>query len=179
MKFTPYSIKSQEFNKNMRGYDIEEVTIFLESLSDEVEKLQAENESFKNELEKKNTRLEDFKKIEKTLQNTLLNAQESTTKTVETTKRQTALLIKEAELKASQIINTAKDEADTYRSTILKLREEKSLLIAQIRAVVDSQAELLLRSSGAVKTERPQIKREEPKEPKTDVNVDGILERLL
>lgn len=179
MKFTPHAIKSQEFNRNMRGYDVEEVTVFLESLADEFEKLQTENEKFKKEVERKSIQIEDFKKIEKTLQNTLLNAQESTTKTVETTKRQTALLIKEAELKASQIINSAKDEADTYRNTILKLRDEKSLLIAQIRAVIDTQAELLSRNSDEIKTEKPKVKKDEPKKPQTDVNVDGILEKLL
>ena len=38
MKFTPFSIKNQEFSRAVRGYDKEEVRAYLEKLSDEVER---------------------------------------------------------------------------------------------------------------------------------------------
>ncbi|KAB2842088.1 MAG: DivIVA domain-containing protein, partial [Melioribacteraceae bacterium] len=40
MKYTPFSIKNQEFNKSVRGFDKEEVHAFLEKLAEEFERLQ-------------------------------------------------------------------------------------------------------------------------------------------
>ncbi len=38
MRFTPFSIKAQEFNKSVRGYDKDEVRAYLDTLSNEFEK---------------------------------------------------------------------------------------------------------------------------------------------
>ena len=91
MKVSPLSIKKQEFNKSLRGYDKEEVQAYLEKLSDEFEMIQKENDSLKKELENANEKLAEFRKIEKNLQNTLLKAQESSSKSIESTKKQAGL----------------------------------------------------------------------------------------
>ena len=109
---SPLSIKKQEFNSSLRGYDKEEVEAFLEKLADDFEELQQENESIKRQLDDANLRLSEFARIEKSLQDTLLKAQDSSTKAIESTKKQTSLMIKEAEIKASQIIEKAKNYAE-------------------------------------------------------------------
>jgi cell division initiation protein len=65
MKFSPFNIKNQEFNKALRGYDKDEVQLFLEKLSDEFEKINSENDSLKKELEKATSRINEYKRIEK------------------------------------------------------------------------------------------------------------------
>ena len=45
MKFSPFSIKTQEFGKGVRGYDKDEVRAYLEKLSDEFELIQSQNTS--------------------------------------------------------------------------------------------------------------------------------------
>lgn len=180
MKFTPFSIKSQEFNKSMRGFDPDEVNTFLEDLSYEFERLSSENEKLKREVIEKDEQLVSFRKIEKNLQNTLLNAQESTSKTVESTKKQTALMVKEAELKSNQIITKAREDADKIRNTVLKLREEKDLLIAQIRTIVETQSEILSGGgSYSSAEEKSEGSKKEKDKPKSDINADDILEQLL
>jgi cell division initiation protein len=140
---SPLSIKKQEFNSSFRGYDKEEVEAFLEKLADDFEELQQENESIKRQLDDANLRLSEFARIEKSLQDTLLKAQESSTKAIESTKKQTSLMIKEAEIKASQIIEKAKNYAEEIRNSVINLREEKDLIIAKLKAIVNSQARLL------------------------------------
>ncbi len=108
MKFTPFGIKTQEFSRTVRGFDRDEVKVFLERLSDEFEKLQNENETLKKESERLEEQIREYKRIEKSLQQAMLNQTESTSKTVESAKKQTALMIKEAELKSLQIIENAK-----------------------------------------------------------------------
>lgn len=180
MKFTPFGIKNQEFNKSVRGYDREEVKAFLEKLADEFERIQNENDKLLKELEEKNEQLKEFKKIEKNLQTALLNATESTTKVIDSAKKQTALMLKEAEIKAAQLIEKAKENANTIRDSVLKLREEKKLLVAKIKAMIETQSNLLEISAQSNSSITPQKEKiVENKEDQTEIDVDDILEKLL
>src|SRR5690554_1462018 len=143
MKVSPISIKKQEFSKSVRGFDRDEVKAYLEKLADEFEDLQLQNEKLKKEVEQANAKLSEFRRIEKSLQDTLLKAQESSAKSVESTKKQTSLMIKEAEIKASQILEKARESANEIRSSVINLREERDLIVAKLRAIINSQAHLL------------------------------------
>ena len=174
MKFTPFNIRNQEFNKSVRGYDRDEVRAFLEKLSDDYERLQAENEKLKNKLDEFQDQVNEFKRIEKSLQHTLLNAQESSSKSVESAKKQTTLMLKEADLKASQIVEKAKENANNIRDSVLVLREEKNLLIARLKAMVNSQISLLDMNVRNIESqEKP--KKQINKEESHDIDVDDIL----
>ena len=178
MKVSPISIKKQEFNKVLRGYDKDEVQAYLEKLSDEFEALQKENESLKNDLEESAAKLAEFRKIEKNLQDTLLKAQESSSKSIESTKKQTGLMIKEAEIKASQLLEKAKESANEIRNAVINLREERDLIIANLKSIINSQAHLLemkVEEAGEEEIEVKQI--EQPK--KIDINVDEVVNKLL
>ncbi len=183
MKFTPFGIKNQEFNKSVRGYDRDEVKAFLEKLSDEFERLQQANEKLKAEIERNEDQIREFRKIEKNLQTAMLSATESTTKAVDSAKKQTALMVKEAELKAAQMIEKARENANSIRDAVLKLREEKKLLVSRIKAMIDSQASLLEFNVDNIETKKVK-KKEVPKESikrsdQTEIDVDDILEKLL
>ena len=88
MTITPINIKTQEFAKSLRGYDADEVKAFLEKIAVEVEDLMNENDTLKDEIEELNTSLDEYKKIEKDLQTTILNAQDSSAKSTEAVKKQ-------------------------------------------------------------------------------------------
>lgn len=180
MKFTPQSIKNQQFNKSVRGYDKEEVEAFLENLSDEFEQLIYENETFKKEFDEMNAKLEEYKKIEKNLQHTLLTATESSTKAVDSAKRQTQLMIKEAELKASQIIDKASQQSEAIKKSVIELREERKLLIARLRAMIESQATLLAFNIENIESKPIKSKEVKPvANASSKINVNDILEKLL
>ncbi len=178
MKVSPISIKKQEFNKSFRGYDPEEVQAFLDKLADEFDDLQKENESLKEELENANVHLAEFRRIEKNLQDTLLKAQESSSKAIDSVKKQTNLMVKEAEIKANQTLEKARENADEIRDAVIKLREERNLLISKLKAMIDSQAHLFevkVKDAGA---ESPVMRKpEQPK--KVDIDVDDIVNKIL
>ena len=67
MKISPIEIRQQEFTKKMRGYDPDEVQNFLESLAEELDKINAENESLKSEVDSLTEQIGEYKKIEKNL----------------------------------------------------------------------------------------------------------------
>ncbi len=181
MGFTPHSIKNQEFSRSVRGYDKDEVNAFLENVSDEFEKLKYENDKMTSEIDLLKDQVNEFKKIEKTLQETLLKAQESSSKAVDSAKKQTSLMIKEAELKAVQIIDNAKESSEFIRNAVMKLREEKNLLVAKIKAMVDSQAKLLAMNVENIEAQPIETKTAKKKSTKfkDDINVNDILEKLL
>jgi len=178
MKISPIEIRQQEFSKKMRGYDPDEVQNFLESLAEELDNLNVENESLKNEVETLTDQINEFKKIEKNLQDTLLSAQESSTKSFEATKKQTSLMIREAELKASQIIEKARESTNDIRNAVINLREEKDLILAKLKAIVSSQANLLelkVERAGDEKTAGKKIEESN----KMDIDINDILNKIL
>jgi cell division initiation protein len=178
MKFSPYNIKNQEFNKALRGFDKDEVQLFLEKLADEFEKLNVENETLKKELEEATFKINEFKKIEKNLQDTLLRAHNSSSRAVESARKQSGLMLKEAEIKAQQLIDKAKESADEIRNSVLNLREEKNVIIAKLKTLINSQASLLSSEVHETKEPEEQGKLIENSD-KLDINVDDILEKLL
>jgi cell division initiation protein len=178
MKVSPISIKKQEFNKSFRGYDPEEVQAFLEKLADEFDELKKENDSFREELEKANTQLAEFRRIEKNLQDTLLKAQESSSKAIDSVKKQTNLMIKEAEIKANQILEKARENANEIRDAVIRLREERDLLISKLKAMIDSQAHLFEIKVKDAGEEIPALRKPEQSK-KVDIDVDDIVNKIL
>lgn len=179
MKFSAHSIKNQQFDKVLRGYDTGEVNNFLEKLADEVEELNNENENLKKELEKANARINDYRKIEKNLQDTLLRAHESSSKAVESARKQSVLIIKEAELKAAQIIEKSKQSADEIRNAVLTLREEKNVIIARLKALINSQAGILESKTDVNKITEVQENIKPESDSQLDIKVDEIVDKLL
>ena len=174
---SPHSIKAMEFNKSIRGFDIEEVLAYLGTLSNEFEKLQKENNELKSKIDNSSEEITEFKKLEKTLQATLVSAQESSSKAVESARKQNQLIIKEAEIKANQTIEKANREAEVIRNSVLQLREERNLLIAKLKAMVETQASIL--DIGSKTFESKPLAVEKKQNDNSEIDVDDVLEKLL
>ncbi|WP_337864807.1 DivIVA domain-containing protein [Ignavibacterium sp.] len=180
MKLQPFSIRQQEFSKKIRGFDADEVKAFLERIADDVDELLKVNEELRQQVETLSQQLDEYKKIEKNLQDTLLKAQENSAKSIESAKKQTALIIKEAELKAAQIVEKARESANEIRNAVLNLREEKDMLIARLKAIISSQAHLLEVKIDDIDEEvLVQKKKTIEENKKLDLNIDDIVEKLL
>lgn len=178
MKLSPLLIKKQEFEKSFRGYNIDEVQAFLDKISSEMEELINQNETLEQEVENLNAKVTEFQKIEKNLQETLLKYQETAAQAIESAKKQAELIVREAEIKSSQIIKNAEDIANEMRNAVITLREEKNMIIARLKAIVNSQANLL---EGKVKDagEEPKKSKVQETQEKFDIDVDGIVDKLL
>jgi cell division initiation protein len=177
MKPSPSNIKRQEFKTSLRGYDREEVLAFLEKLADDIDELLNENEALQKKLDAANEKLAEYRKLEKSLQDTLSKAQESSARSIESAKKQTNLMIQEAELKAQQILEKAKGNANQVRDAVIHLREEKGILVSKLKAIINSQAHLL-----EMKVENSVKEVEQPKtvgrSSKVDIDVDDIADKL-
>jgi cell division initiation protein len=143
MKLSPLDIRKQEFKKTMRGYDPVEVETFMEMMANEFENLLKEQNELKNKLLECETQLKDYKQIERTLQQTLLQAQETTGKTYEAARRDAETIVKEAEMRASAIISGANSELARLNNEILQLKSRKDSLLGRLRVLLSSELDLI------------------------------------
>ena len=110
MKLTPLDIKKQEFKKVMRGYDPVEVDTFMDMMANEFEEVLKQQKEMRDRSIELDTQLKDYKQIEKTLQQTLLQAQEVTGRTYESARKEAEIIVKDAESKAARIVEQANSE---------------------------------------------------------------------
>ncbi len=143
MKLNSNSIRHQEFSKKLFGFNPEEVKTFLDRIAEEVDLLLRENEEMKIKTKELNEQIESYKEIEHNLQQTLLKAQESSSKSIESTRKQTQVMLMEAEIKANQIIENAKEQAKRLNEAILNLQEEKNLIISKLEAIINTQVRMI------------------------------------
>ncbi|MBN1983930.1 MAG: DivIVA domain-containing protein, partial [Chitinivibrionales bacterium] len=75
MRITPLDIRKQPFRKQIMGFDRDEVNSFLEMVANEFEQMIRQNDELSTNAKLLHERLDNFEKIEKTLNETLLSAQ--------------------------------------------------------------------------------------------------------
>ncbi len=171
MKFTPLAIKKQQFKRSFRGYNIEEVRVYLEMVANEYENLLQENRDLKEKVAILEAEVLKYKQIEKSLQLAVTQAQDVATKTVENAKRQAELLIKEAELKARETIDNFKIELAKVEKEVQILKLEKERILNELRNFLSSEIEKLnLLTTGFKSEERERIEEK--------IKLDDIIKNL-
>ncbi len=136
MNLTPRNIEEATFGKSALGYDKAEVEEFLKEVADRLAECLSENERLSAELGVLQTELEQFKKIEQNLQHTLLDAHESSQKTINEAKSEAAKILSDAEIHAAEM-----------RNSVAELSEAKNRLAAELKAMIETQ-EILLKRHG-------------------------------
>ena len=122
MKLTPLDIRHKEFKRGMRGYADVEVDEFLDEIADEYERLFKENIDLQDRVEALEEKVAGYKRIEDTLQKTLVNAQASAEEQKQNASKQAQLILQDAELKARQMVNEAYSERQSIEQSLAKLR---------------------------------------------------------
>ena len=122
MKLTPLDIRHKEFKRGMRGYADVEVDEFLDEVADEYERLFKENIDLQDRVESLEDKVAGYKRIEDTLQKTLVNAQASAEEQKQNANKQAQLVLQDAELKARQLVNEAYSERQGIEQSMAKLR---------------------------------------------------------
>lgn len=143
MKLTPLEIKKQDFKTRVRGFDPAEVESFLEMVADEYENALNERNTLSEQVMKLKTQLVDYQQVEKTLQDTLMNAQESVSQSKENSKREAMIMVREAELKAERILDDAREKLDRMRNELSILRSQKESFARRLKHLLESQIELV------------------------------------
>jgi cell division initiation protein len=126
MRITPLDIQQMVFKVGMRGYDKEEVNRFLEELAQTVESLNRDNAVQREKIMFLEQQLAELKRTEATLSSTLLSAQSLAEDVKRNAQREADLVIKEAELKAGELIRQARE--------LLSLQKQRLVMMERLRA---------------------------------------------
>jgi len=143
MKLTPLDIKKQEFKKVLRGYDPVEVDSFLEMMSNEFADLLKQCKDMNDQLVEFDTQLRDYRQMEKTLQQTLMQAQEASGRSIENSRKEAQLIIQEAELKGNQLLDRARMDLMKMKEEIATLRSRKESIVSRLKVLLNSEIELI------------------------------------
>lgn len=142
MQLTPIDIRNKEFRKGMRGYQCEEVEKFLEAVSKEFETVYAENFELREKIQRVESELGHYRKIESTLQQTMLLAQQTAEEARQAARREAELLLREAEQEKEQRLSEAKSKWEEIQEEIQELIRKRELIRAQLKSFLNAHLDL-------------------------------------
>jgi cell division initiation protein len=143
MKISSIDIQRQRFQIKLRGYDEDEVRSFLNSISEQMEELIRENEKKKQEIDRLTDTLRDFEERDKILKNTLVTAQKTYEQLTSNAKKEAELIIKEAEFKASKLMEHAQNQVVKIQKDMLDLKLQRKALQDKIQTSIQIMQKLL------------------------------------
>lgn len=139
MDLTPIDLKKQEFRRVLRGYDPLQVRRFLDDVADAWEGLIRSQEELRQRTVDLGETIENYRRIERTLNETLLAAQRIAEESREASLREADILRKEAEMDGRRIVDRAEAEASRLHEQIRTLRLERDNLFRRLRDLVEEE----------------------------------------
>lgn len=143
MKLTPLDIQQQRFPRAVSGYDKKEVHAFLEFVSREVESLLTEVGQLRERIGRQDDELFRYREREETLKEALVTAQKMAEDMRGQAKKESDLVIAEAEMKAERIIHSAHGRLLQILEEIGDLKRQRVQLVASIRQVLETHSKIL------------------------------------
>ena len=158
---TPMEIHDHQFKKSFRGYSENEVDDFLDRVVADFEKLLRENERLKSQISTNEAELEHYRKLEKTLNDTLMVAQRTADEVItsarknaddlkEQTARECQQIRDQAQFEATQQLDAANAKRDAILAEYAKLVSEKHSFLLKLRTTLESELGLAVQMLSAV-----------------------------
>lgn len=141
MKLTPMDINNKEFKKGLRGYNPDEVDEFLDEIVDNYEELFKENATLKEKINSMNEKVEHYAKIETTIQNTLLLAQNAADQAKKSAQKEAELVISNANEVAKKTLDKAQNAVVEVNEEYEKVKQEFIKFRAKYRNFMNAQLE--------------------------------------
>lgn len=154
MKLTPAAIRQRSFETAFRGYEKKEVAVFLDEVSEIVDRLHQENLELKSKLQSTESEAKKLKDVEDSLFRTLKTAEDTGASIIEEANEAADLIISEANHTAkhanehaNKIISEARKQAEAQAAILIgdaerKAKETISGLRQSIEALVISYENL-------------------------------------
>lgn len=140
---TPLDIHNKEFTQSFRGYDRDEVNEFLDQVMKDYEIILREKNELERKLEELEEKLGHFTNIEETLNKSILVAQDTAEELTSNAKKESKLIIKEAEKNADRIINEALDKSRKIQLRTEELKNQGKVFRARLRTLVQAQLDMI------------------------------------
>jgi len=122
---TPQDIQTKEFSKGVRGYKEEDVDIFLDELTIQLDAMIKENEALKAQIAKQDEKIAEYRNQEGAVIKTLETAKSLMNDLSASAEKRADILIRNAEIDAASMIRQAK-------ANLVNLQAEEKMLLERV-----------------------------------------------
>ena len=139
MKLTPMDINNKEFKRGIRGYNPDEVDEFLDEVVENYEELYKENSRLKETVTRLKDKDDHYERLEATIQNTLLLAQNAAEQAKESSQKEADLIVNNANETAQKILDKAHSDVIGINDEYERVKEEFIKFRAKFRGFMNTQ----------------------------------------
>ncbi len=142
-EITPVDIQNKVFRRALRGYSPTQVDAFLDEVTRTLDSLLRENEALKQQTSELSEKVERYRGIEETLQQTLVLAQETADEVRTNARKEVQLMLAEARTEADRIREEADEELRQTREHAQRIRSDVLEYLGKALAATTAQTEIL------------------------------------
>jgi len=143
VKLTPLDIRRQEFKRVVRGVDPEEVSVFLDMVAGEYERILRESKSLSEERDELKRKVDELESMREAIQGAVVMAKKSSDELLNQAKKEAELRLKEAEVEAERILEDARRQVALFRREIDEIRNQRAILVGRLKSLLDGQMKML------------------------------------
>lgn len=143
----------EKFSRTLRGYDPEEVNAFLDKIINQVENMVNEIKEKDNkiseleslEIENKNLKdkIEQYERMESTLNKTIIMAQKTSEQVKMAAHKESETLLEDAKNNANRIVNEALLRAEQTESEAALLKRNIKIFKKRVKDIIEAQLEVV------------------------------------
>jgi cell division initiation protein len=138
MAVSPIDMRQRRFATAMRGYDRQEVTVFLTEAALDFENALRENDRLRQEIVRLKASLNQFRELEGSLKSTLMSAQKVADDMHENAVQESTRLVQDAEARAELAMQKVQVRIDAAQREIDNLRLKRREVETSIEASIST-----------------------------------------
>ena len=142
---TPLDIHKKEFRRAFRGYNEEEVDMFLDQLAKDYEELYTANLELKEQIEKYENGIARYKELEDVIKETLIMAQKNADDLRNNTEKEAQVMLNEARVEYDRKMDEVRRQSDQM------LLEAEKKVIHMTKNAEDKTTKMLLEAEARVR----------------------------
>ena len=143
MVLSPLDIHNKEFTRGFRGYNEDEVNEFLDQIIKDFEITIRQKKDLEKEAEELNEKINHFTNIEDTLNKSILIAQETAEELKSNARKESKLIIKEAEKNADRIINEALSKSRKIAMEMEEMQRQAKVFRTRLKMLIEAQLDMV------------------------------------
>ena len=123
---TAQEIRKQEFSKSVRGFNQDEVKNYLFTLAQDYENVYSENVQLKETIQRLNYELNRYHKLEETMNNSLILAQQTGEMLKENAKKEAEIILENSKKRIAEIFLVYQDVVKRLNTFNIELKAQLS-----------------------------------------------------
>ncbi len=139
MGLMPIDVQNKEFARSFRGYNAEEVDEFLDKVAKDYEQAMKDKLNLEENIQELQEKLEQYQKLENTLHNAIIVAQETAEDVKRNANKEAELIRKEADKEAQRTVEEAHYKASRILSEHEEVYKQAQIFKLRFRSFIEAQ----------------------------------------